>query len=182
MHTLLKRVDDIDSLEYLHMTEAANEYNLSGTIVRLLNNIPTRITYQVVTDSYWRTKVVMIHQEHGTAMSDAHLSVTESRQWLTNGQAVPNTHGIFDIDLEVTPATNTLPIRRLNLQVGESAEVSALWVRFPSLTLERLEQRYTRLAPNQYRYEALSIGFETLLDVDDVGLVTHYHNGWRAVP
>ena len=33
----------------------------------------------------------------------------------------------------VTPATNTLPIRRLNLQIGGSKSVIAAWVKFPDL-------------------------------------------------
>ena len=50
------------------------------------------------------------------------------------------------MDLSATPSTNTLPIRRLALDVGASREVRAAWIRFPSCEIAPLPQRYTRLA------------------------------------
>lgn len=90
----------------------------------------------------------------------------------------PDLAGCIDIDLSITPATNTLPIRRLGLAVGASAEVTAAWVRFPALIVAPLRQRYTRLAPDRYRYESLESGFTTELTVDDQGLIAHYPGGW----
>ncbi|WP_148681759.1 putative glycolipid-binding domain-containing protein [Candidatus Nitrososphaera gargensis] len=64
---------------------------------------------------------------------------------------IPFAAGIHDVDLEVTPATNTLPIRRLCLEDGKSQQVDAVWVHFPSLTLEWLQQRYTGIDRRHYR-------------------------------
>src|SRR5712664_99467 len=49
-------------------------------------------------------------------------------------KSCPHSANVCDIDLAVTPATNTLPIRRLNLEVGQSQEVTAAWLKFPDLT------------------------------------------------
>ena len=38
-----------------------------------------------------------------------------------------------DVDLSFTPATNTLPIRRLDLRVGDQAEVEVAWLTWPDL-------------------------------------------------
>jgi uncharacterized protein len=84
------------------------------------------------------------------------------------------------VDLAVTPATNTLPIRRLDLQIGHSASVTAAWIRFPELEIQPLSQRYTRLAKNTYRYES-DPGFSTEIRVDDLGLVTYYRGGWERI-
>ena len=81
------------------------------------------------------------------------------------------------MDLGIGASTNTLPMRRLSLPVGGATEVHAAWVRFPDLELERLPQRYTRLADRRYRYESLDSGFTAELDVDDLGLVVLYP-GW----
>ncbi len=88
--------------------------------------------------------------------------------------------GCIDVDLGITPSTNTLPIRRLNLQVGESADVTAAWVRFPELTVEPLAQRYTRLDERRYRYESTT-GFSAELEVDELGLVVRYGDIWERV-
>ena len=73
-----------------------------------------------------------------------------------------------------------MPIRRLALKVGESAQVNAAWVRFPDFTLELLEQTYTRLGENSYRYESGGGKFRCDLKVDASGLVLDYPGLWSA--
>lgn len=73
------------------------------------------------------------------------ISVDESEGWLLNGVECDPLAGCTDIDLNFSPSTNLLPIRRLNLKIGEESDVRAAWLRFPSFTLERLDQRYRRL-------------------------------------
>jgi hypothetical protein len=83
------------------------------------------------------------------------------------------------VDLEWSPSTNTLPIRRLRLAPGDRATVSAAWVHFPSLELERLDQSYERIA--QYRYRYRSGRFVAEIEVDDESLVLRYGESWKAV-
>ena len=78
-----------------------------------------------------------------------------------------------------TPATNTLPIRRLGLDVGEEAEIHVAWPVWPDLTLQRTLQRYTRLAEDRYRYRQDE--FDAGLTVDRQGLVLEYEGLWRAI-
>jgi hypothetical protein len=77
--------------------------------------------------------------------------------------------GCTDIDL-ISASTNTIPIRRLGLAVGETAEVGAAWLRFPVSTLS-LEQRYTRLEEGLYRYESGG-GRSSQTRVNGAGFVT----------
>jgi hypothetical protein len=65
------------------------------------------------------------------------------------------------------------------LEVGEIRTVTAAWVRFPSLEVERLEQSYERLAEQRYRYR--SGRFTADLAVDDDGMVLQYGVNWKAV-
>ena len=41
----------------------------------------------------------------------------------------PEYSDCVDVDLSFTPATNTLPIRRLGLDIGEEAEIHVAWLR-----------------------------------------------------
>jgi hypothetical protein len=84
-----------------------------------------------------------------------------------------------DVDLGVTPATNTIPIRRLGLAVGESADISVVSIRFPDLAVAVEEQRYERQAPDLYRYS--SGPYDAELVVDRSGLVLDYEQLWHAV-
>ncbi len=96
-------------------------------------------------------------------------------------QPVPAIEGLVDVDLGFTPATNTLPIRRLTRAVGEAVDVTAAWVRFPELTVEPLPQRYVRLDERRYRYASSGGAFVAELEVDDLGLVVRYEGGWERV-
>jgi hypothetical protein len=104
-----------------------------------------------------------------------YLRRTEESGWFDeNNRSLPDLNGMFDVDLSITPLTNTLPIRRLRLAIGESADVETAYVLFPQLTISRDSQRYTRVASNQYRYESLDRDFIRELTVDDNGLVITY--------
>ena len=46
--------------------------------------------------------------------------------------------GCPDVDLAVTPATSTLPVRRLDLGIGNREAVTAAWIKFPGLELQPL--------------------------------------------
>ena len=96
----------------------------------------------------------------------------------------------MDIDFAATPFTNTLPIRRLGLQPGESAEVAVVYIDAPSLEVTPVRQRYTCLASDadggRYRFEALPYaalpdGFMAELSVDADGLVRDYPPLFRRV-
>lgn len=88
----------------------------------------------------------------------------------------------MDVDLNFSPSTNLLPIRRLGLDAGAAAEVHAAWLRFPSLRLERLQQTYTRTGERSYRYESADGAFMRDLEVNAAGLVTRYPGIWEAEP
>jgi hypothetical protein len=84
----------------------------------------------------------------------------------------------MDIDLNFSPSTNLLPIRRLDLAVGATAAVRAAWLRFPSFKLEVLDQSYTRLESRRYRYESAGGRFVADVTVDDAGVVIDYGDIW----
>ena len=88
--------------------------------------------------------------------------------------------GCIDVDLNFSPSTNLLPIRRLGLAVGEEAEVRAAWLRFPSFTLEPLPQLYRRLSDDTWRYESAGGAFVRDLTVNGDGFVDRYPGFFEA--
>ena len=102
----------------------------------------------------------------------------DSGQWQLNGKAIKAVDGCVDIDLNFSPCTNLLPIRRLDLAVGAKASVRAAWLRFPGFALEPLEQTYTRLDENHYRYESGGGRFVADVSVDQIGMVIDYGKIW----
>ena len=55
--------------------------------------------------------------------------------WWQNEVEQPQVAGCIDIDLNFSPSTNLLPIRRCNLAVGEAVAVNAAWLRFPGFLM-----------------------------------------------
>ena len=164
-------------LELCHLSQPYR-WHIEGTVLTGFEGVPARVIYGVTCSTLWHTEDVWIRLEMNAEEREMHLSRRRTH-WNVNRERREDLAGFMDIDLGVTPATNTLPIRRLNLSIGESRKVTAAWVRFPSLTVEPLVQTYTRLGEFEYRYA--SPNFETRVLVDDLGLVVEYEKGWRRV-
>jgi hypothetical protein len=86
--------------------------------------------------------------------------------------------GCLDVDLHFTPATNTLPIRRLELAIGRESPVRAAWLA-PDFSMKPLEQVYRRIGPMTYRYESDGGRFTAQIEVNEGGVVRSYEGLWR---
>lgn len=153
---------------------------LAGTAVFAHDGQPCRLDYLVVCDAGWHTVSATVAGWVGAETVQVALSVDSARRWRLNGTECPEVAGCIDLDLNFSPSTNLLPIRRLGLGVGQQAQVRAAWLRFPSFTLEPLEQVYRRTDVGTYRYESAGGRFVRDLEVDAVGFVTLYPGFWQV--
>lgn len=131
----------------------------------------TAVTVEV--DRDWRTR----RAEVETAGHRRLLTADARGTWWVDGTAAPHLTGTLDVDVEATPLTNTLPIRRLLATGLEQAELTAAWVRVPGEGVEPLPQRYERTGPDRWRYASASSSAE--LTVDEHGLVATYGDLWQ---
>ncbi len=186
--TLLWHRLESPSLEHFTLLSRANGFRLVGTVVLELDGKPSLVTYTVDTDTTWLTRAVTVDLKWAGKDTRLELRVDDDQRWWQGKRELTALMGRADVDLSVTPATNTLPLRRLGLGVGESAEVTAAWVKFPELEVEPLPQRYTRLSNRHYRYQSGRSHTEFVADVtvDTESLVTDYRHsgasGWLRVP
>ena len=162
--------------EFARVTAQDSSWELTGTAVFAHERKACRLDYLIVCDANWRTLSARVTGWLGDRAIDAAISADEAGNWLLNGIECPVVSGCTDIDLNFSPSTNLLPVRRLGLEIGAEAEVQAAWLRFPGFTLERLDQRYSRIGPESYRYESAGGAFDTELRVNSAGFVTHYPN------
>ena len=127
-----------------------------------------RVRYRLECDASWRVRSVDVEApEDGTAVS---LRADGEGSW----SGLPQLGGCVDVDLWAIAFTNTLPVRRLGLGVGDAALIDVAYVRLPSMAVERMQQRYTRVSDEVYRYESVLSGFTADLLVDAEGLVVDY--------
>lgn len=143
-----------------------NSWVLQGSATFAYEKQPCRLDYVIRCDEQWRSRDVHVEGWIGNRVVNIDARV----------DAFPP--DCIDADLNFSPSTNLLPIRRLNLNIGDTAAVRAAWLRFPSLQFEPLEQRYTRLAEDRYRYESTS--FRAELQVTPAGFPLDYEKVWVA--
>ena len=102
-----------------------------------------------------------------------------------SGAAISEFEDYSDVDISVTPFTNTLPIRRLNLKHGESSELKVVYVTVPEMQLSVERQRYSFVEQNEagskYKFESLDGEFTAIISVDADGLVEDYPNLFKRV-
>ena len=157
-----------------------SRWYLEGTAVFSHENHPCLLDYQVICDEAWRTLSAEVNGWLGNTNVDIQIKTDPAQHWWLNGVEQPDIEGCIDIDLNFSPATNLLPIRRLNLTIGETAEVKAAWLRFPSFRLELLPQHYHRLDESTYRYESAGGQFVADLRVNRSGFAVEYPGIWRS--
>jgi uncharacterized protein len=133
---------------------------------------PIRVYYRITVDDGWRTRSIDVNGVTLHGDGDGHWRDAA-------GKSLPQLEGCVDVDVSVTPFTNTLPIRRLGLEIGEGAEMLAVYFKLPENEVSSMRQRYTRLSEDVYRYQ--SEGFQADLLVDEHGLVIDYPGFWRRV-
>jgi hypothetical protein len=154
-------------------------WHLAGTAVFSHKGEPCRLDYLILCDSGWRTLSARVGGWVGDDPITLAVLVDSEGRWRLNDHVCPHVEGCTDVDLNFSPSTNLLPIRRLELAIGQEAAVRAAWLRFPSFTLEPLDQIYRRIGEDTYRYESGGGTFVSELRVDEEGFVTDYAGIWR---
>lgn len=178
--SILWRGIDMPGHDACRLFSLNGRWHLSGAAVFSHKQQPCCLNYEVISDQHWKTVSARISGWLGQDPVKFEITAGPDLKWRINGVEKPAVDGCTDVDLNFTPATNLLPIRRLNLAVNEVAEVKAAWLRFPDFELEPLPQVYKRLDEFNYHYESGGGSFVSQLKVNAVGFVTDYAGLFKA--
>jgi hypothetical protein len=171
-------------MEHVVVSGKAGGFRADGQVVLAAQGFAS-VSYQLRCTTGWRVSSLAIKVTNAVADAALDLSSAGDGHWLTNGHPAPELDGCVDVDISCTPLTNTLPIRRLSWSPGETHDIDVVYVAVPVLDVRRARQRYTLLARDDDRDEALfryqSGSFSADLPVDSDGFVTDYPGLWRRV-
>lgn len=157
------------------LINSGNEGNrITSTIVGYYEEKIYKVDYRIETDARWHTQLLEIHCVHHHHAFSTLLQADAHGHWTLNGMPVPELDGCIDVDIAVTPFTNTLPIRRLQLQHQENREISVVYCDVLARNVRRMSQQYTCLSDTAYHYRNVPNDFEATIRVDRSGLVTDY--------
>ncbi len=170
-------------LEHLRLVASGSGVVANGLVIGLEAGRPFRIGYEVRCDGRWRMREVLVATPESERPVLELLADGEGRWKRRGGEPLPELDGCIDVDISATPFTNTLPIRRLGLEPGESEVLAVTYIRIPESLVGPERQRYGCLEAQAdgglYRFEALPSGFTAELPVDADGLVIDYPGLFR---
>jgi hypothetical protein len=137
-----------------------------------------RIQYVLRLSATWQVRQFLLFRDLDDP--DLWLATDGTARWgEMNGAHRLELDGCRDIDLACTPFTNSLPIRRLPLQVGDAAELPVVSIDVETLGVRPVMQRYSRLDTHRW---SVAQGHESVeFDVDAYGLVIDQPGRFRRV-
>lgn len=171
-----KQTLEIFSLENHHSQKIA------GGIVRgLINDRSFEMKYQLVLDATWKVKSLKI-QMLCAPFNFLTLSVDKYARWFNfNKEHLHDLDGCIDVDISVTPFTNSLPLKRLEAQYAIPQQLKVVYIKIPELEVSLVNQRYTKISENSYQYQNPVSGFNAKLTIDEHGLVLCYDQLFKAI-
>lgn len=160
------------STENLQLHHTGDEITARSTVI----TADFEYEYEITLSGQWVFRTLRLRCRPDRSLE---LERDAEGNWRVDAKPRALLVGAIDIDLAFSPFTNSLPIRRLNLKVGESAEIVAAYVHATTLALSLDPQRYTRLSADTYLYESRNSDFRSRITVDAEGLVLDYPGLFR---
>ena len=163
-----------DGLQHVTIEPAAGGLVARGVIVGGEAGAPYGVHFTIVCDQRWTAQSLDLETTDGRAVR---LRSDGAGSWSdADGSDLPRLAGCVDVDLQGSPFTNTLPIRRTGLAPSTGAvALRMLYLRFDTFEPVVDGQIYRCLAADRrYRYEAADGTFAADITVDDDGLVVDY--------
>ena len=169
----------LDSVEEFSLFPVSERHRLSGTTLILHDGIRVEIAYTVDANPDWSTHHASVDIPALATSFD--VRVGPGDRWFIDGHHRADLDGCIDIDFGWTPATNTLPIRRLRFTTGTPRTIRAVWLKWSELLFVPAEQTYTKRRDDRWTYE--SGDFAADLAVDEHGVMLTYGDPpiWRTI-
>src|SRR5688572_4273911 len=159
-----RRILDDHSFEECVVTAVPDGYGIAGHVIAAQDGVPLIVDYDISCDQAWSARSVAIEQRLNETLRRLRLE-RAGDGWLVDGVRDARLDGCAEPDLGLTPSTNALAIRCLDLAIGQAAEIKCAWVKFPALSVEPSLQRYERLGDHDYRYTNVASGFTALVEI-----------------
>lgn len=170
-------------LEHLRLRQTDTMMLIDSVVIGVNDERPFRLWYEIQTESDWKVRACTLRLL-GDTTPGVTLHADGEGHWTdAAGDPLSALDGCIDVDISVTPFTNTLPIRRVSLHPGQSVDLLVVYLSVPEMEVRSAPQRYTCLEGNAagglYRYESLTSDFTRDLRVDAQGLVIDYPGLWK---
>jgi uncharacterized protein len=159
------------------LVETAEGHELSGMAVFAHDGQPARLFYKLDLNPDWSTRSGRVEGHAGTTRVE-HWIERDALGWTLDGVRQHGLAGVVDLDFGFTPATNCPQLKRMALEVGQSAEIIVAWMDVDSSVLEPLPQIYRRTDEDAYAYNSPQGPYRATLRIAANGFVRDYPGLW----
>ena len=147
---------------------------ISSVIIGVAEQKIFNIEYKLNINPHWETEQAEIKSTIEGLTKSFIFNSDGKGNWQQNGHTLEQFDGCVDIDIPLTPFTNTLPIKRLKLQIGQAQLIQVVYLDLLRDDIKPVTQKYARLSNREYKYENVPNDFEAVITVDELGFVLDY--------
>lgn len=156
----------------VNTTDVGSEIN--STIIGAYEGKIYWVEYKVRTNQNWETTFFEVQSRHNNHREHLIFESDGKGHWMTGGKQAGQFNGCFDVDIPLTPFTNTLPINRLKLLENQEHQIDVIYLDLLEQRITVVKQKYIRLSNTIYYYQNVPNDFEAKIEVDEQGFVVDY--------
>lgn len=161
-------------MEHCLVQTVGRDVSVTSTIVGCDQGKIYKVDYAIQLNKDWEVLSFEIECHHHHKFFRISSESDGKGNWISDGKTQHQFKGCIDIDIPLTPFTNTLPIRRLQLDKGGEGKIQVLYLDLLAQEIRSVQQRYQRLSEDLYHYENVPNDFEADIRVDEFGFVVNY--------
>lgn len=162
------------SMENCLVNKTSTGTETTSTIVGYYEGKIYKVDYLIITNLNWETILLEINCRCNNQTQLIRFEGDGKGNWISNGKKADQFHDCIDVDIPLTPFTNTLPIRRLHLSQTQTQEIQVIYCDLLDQHIKVVRQKYTCISNTKYHYENVPNDFESTIEVDEFGFVLDY--------
>jgi uncharacterized protein len=169
----------LNTIEHCKITKSSHLIVVHGQISGLVEHQPINIHYSIELNEGYEINSVQLQSFNDPFAVD--LSHKNKKWFDLYGNHLSQYDDCDDIDIALTPYTNTIPIKRLKFNLGDPREINVIYIDPLKKMLTRTRQRYTHIENRRYKYENIPSGFVSNIYTDNDGIVDIYPGIWQMI-
>src|SRR5436190_1246392 len=113
---------------------------VNSTIVGFYNEKIYRIEYLIRLNKSWETYYCLIKSQFNDEIKELEFEKDQNK-WSLNGKYIDSFDGCTDVDIPLTPLTNSLPINRLKLSLGQEENIDIIYIDLLEDSIKHVKQK-----------------------------------------
>jgi hypothetical protein len=162
-----------ESLEFFRIN-FGELLTVKSSIIGCSDDVPFKVDYELEMSKDWVISTFSIKAHLGNIEHALSLSHNGYGNWFNNGQEWKHLEGCLDIDISLTPFTNSLPLNRVKSGLDQKTSIEVVYIDVLDFNISKTSQYYQLLESNRYKYANSDGSFTADITVDEFNFVKHY--------